>query len=175
MSETVQNIVENNDPAFPVVSEGYAPDEVQKFVNEAQNIVARLIQENAELRNELKAKNPYQAVAGESVGLLVHAQQVSEEFIAKAQEQSNATIAEANTYREETVTEANDHRNAVISEANADAERIVGDAEKHVSQLKEEITVLTETRDDLVHRALAFHKQETERLNEYLSENTTGE
>lgn len=158
MSETVQNIVENNDPAFPVVSQGYAPDEVERFVNEAQNLVARLLEENAELRSELKAKTPRQALAAESATLLVHAQQVADEFISKAQEQAAATIADADEYSD-----------TVTGEADANAERIVSDAENRAAQLKEEIESLTENRDNIIRRALAFHNQETERLNAYLN------
>lgn len=168
MSETVDNIVENNDPAFPIVEQGYATGDVQHFVTEAQSLVARLLSENSALREELKEKdkatNSYRQVAQESTGMLVHAQQVAAEFIEQANSTADATVKEADEYRER-----------VINEATVEGQKITDEAEARWVELEAGIETLVTRRDEIAAKVLAFHKQEVESLSAYIETTNNGE
>jgi DivIVA domain-containing protein len=103
---------------------GYTDREVDRFVARAADELARLTDENTQLRTQLQAlQQQVDAVAArpspsdQAVGILATAQLTADQYVAEAEDFSRQMTSEARTQYEEQLTEARERAGAIIQAA----------------------------------------------------------
>lgn len=132
------------------ITEGYDQDEVDVFLDEVAETIAKLTKDNADLENKVKAAEarvaelesgapaaaaPADADAARSdaVGLLARAQEVYDKHVMDGQAESNRLITEAETKAKEVVSEAETTYNNTL----AKLEEEKGLLERKISELRD--------------------------------------
>lgn len=133
------------------ITEGYDQDEVDVFLDEVAETIAKLTKDNADLENKVKAAEarvaelesaaPAAAAApadadaarSDAVGLLARAQEVYDKHVMDGQEESNRLITEAETKAKQVVSEAETTYNNTL----AKLEEEKGLLERKISELRD--------------------------------------
>jgi DivIVA domain-containing protein len=103
---------------------GYTDREVDEFVAMAADQLARLTEENVQLRDQLRGLQQHvEAVASQpspsdqAVGILATAQMTADEYVAEAEDFSRQMTSEARAQYEEQLTQAREKAGAIIQAA----------------------------------------------------------
>jgi len=103
---------------------GYTDREVDEFVARAADELARLSEENAQLRGHVRSLQQQLDVASarpspsdQAVGILATAQLTADEYVAEAEDFSRQMTSEARAQYEEQLTEARERAGAIIQAA----------------------------------------------------------
>ena len=103
---------------------GYTDREVDAFVARAADELARLTDENAQLRDHLQhlqqqveAASNRPSPSDQAVGILATAQLTADQYVAEAEDFSRQMTSEARTQYEELVTEARERAGAIVQAA----------------------------------------------------------
>src|SRR3954451_19767018 len=112
---------------------GYTDREVDSFVARAADELARLTEENAQLREHVQAlQQQLDAVAArpspsdQAVGILATAQLTADQYVAEAEDFSRQMTSEARAQYEEQLTQAREKAGAIIQAASEARLAIVG-------------------------------------------------
>jgi DivIVA domain-containing protein len=134
---------------------GYTDTEVDEFVTRVADQLAGLTDENAQLREQLRALQQQlgaaaaqPSVSDQAVGILATAQQTADEYVAEAEEVSRQMTSEARAQYEEQLSQAREKAGAIIQAA-SEARLVIaagggtgaGDAPEP-EQLKEQVAYL---------------------------------
>lgn len=131
------------------IKEGYDQDEVDVFLDEVAETIAKLTKDNADLENKVKAAEARvaelesaapAATAGtsgdphsEAVGLLARAQEVYDKHVMDGQAESNRLISEAEAKAKGVISEAESTYNNTL----AKLEEEKGLLERKISELRD--------------------------------------
>ena len=103
---------------------GYTDREVDQFVSRAADELARLTEENAQLRKQVQHLSQQVDAAAarpspseQAVGILATAQLTADQYVAEAEDFSRQMTSEARTQYEELVTEARERAGAIVQAA----------------------------------------------------------
>jgi DivIVA domain-containing protein len=114
---------------------GYTDREVDQFVARAADELARLSEENeqlrrrvAELQAELETAAARPTVSDQAVGILATAQLTADEYVAEAEDFSRQMTSEARAQYEEQLSEARERAGAIIQAATEARAAIAGSA-----------------------------------------------
>src|SRR3954466_9748982 len=103
---------------------GYTDREVDAFVSRAADELARLTDENAQLRDhlqhlqqQLEAASNRPSPSDQAVGILATAQLTADQYVAEAEEFSRQMTSEARSLYEEQLSQAREKAGAIIQAA----------------------------------------------------------
>jgi DivIVA domain-containing protein len=103
---------------------GYTDREVDAFVARAADELARLTEENAQLRGhvqhlqqQVEVASQHPSPSDQAVGILATAQLTADQYVAEAEDFSRQMTSEARTQYEELVTEARERAGAIVQAA----------------------------------------------------------
>jgi DivIVA domain-containing protein len=103
---------------------GYTDREVDEFVALAADQLARLTEENAQLRDQLRGMQEHVAAVAsqpspsdQAVGILATAQRTADQYVAEAEDFSRQMTSEARAQYEEQLTQAREKAGAIIQAA----------------------------------------------------------
>jgi DivIVA domain-containing protein len=103
---------------------GYTDREVDEFVALAADQLARLAEENARLRDQLRGMQEHVAAVAsqpspsdQAVGILATAQRTADQYVAEAEDFSRQMTSEARAQYEEQLTQAREKAGAIIQAA----------------------------------------------------------
>jgi DivIVA domain-containing protein len=173
---------EIRDPSFSSAIRGYARDDVDRYVERVNRLIAELqisVSARAAVRHALER------VGEQTSGILQRARETAEEITSSAREEADETIGRANAEAgeiaeraraeaEQAITAARAHASELEERANEEAEsslaRARDDAEARVRQAQEEIASLRDEADSTM-RSLrveieAIAEQRQARLDE---------
>jgi DivIVA domain-containing protein len=116
-----------------VLHPGYAPVEVDRFLNRLGDELARLTAEKAELRDQVHALQqqlegmaPPVAPSDQAVRILSTAQQTADRYVAEAEDFSRQMTSDARAQYEEQLRQARENAGAIIQAAQEAAARVSG-------------------------------------------------
>jgi cell division septum initiation protein DivIVA len=164
-------------PEFRQKRQGYHPDEVDEWIDNAFATIEAVNREIAELRDRLaNASSMVSAVPGSSTTSSPSTGELDETLrrtLVLAQKTADAAIKEAQEEAQKITTDARAEAQRAVDSANDEARRITTDAQQHV---RADVLKLEAARTELesdVSKLQAYLNEERERLRSTLSEALT--
>lgn len=148
---------------------GNNSDEIEAFVRESQKILEKLIEDNKNLRHELKTEKSLRVQASHkivesSASMLEEASEIAGKYIEQAKDQAQEITSDADEYSSVTRTEADAYSNEIRTDADAYSETVRKEADEYRKSIVNEV----ETERDLialeVEELHASHAETKERI-----------
>lgn len=171
--------IENNIPDLELPG-GSAPAEIDAFVRESQKMLDRLIEDNKNLREDLKTEKAlrYQAsqqIVERSASMLEEASEIAAKYVEQAKEQAAEITSEANAYAESTRSEADSYAEETRAEADAYRNSIVNEVETERDLIALEVEELRASHAETKAKIISFHKSLLSELEADSTDDTTDE
>lgn len=152
-------------------------DEIQAFVKESQKILDKLIEDNKNLRQELKTEKSLRVqtshkIVESSASMLEEASEIAAKYIEQAKEQAKELTDEANEYSDKKKSEADAYDEKVRKEADDYRASIVNEVETERDLIALEIEDLKASHAETKERIVSFHRSILSSLE---SSESTGE
>lgn len=171
--------IENNIPDLEL-SGGTHSTEIDAFVRESQKMLDRLIEDNKNLRDELKTEKTLrlqasQQIVERSASMLEEASEIAAKYVEQAKDQAEDITSEANAYADSTRSDADTYAEETRAEADAYRKSIVNEVETERDLIALEVEELHASHAETKAKIISFHKSLLEELEADSSNDTNDE